>query len=202
LWFFISPAYQRPKKFWENRTFSQYFASFLKINARKQFQALSQPFTRLSTVIDRQITPQFTTFQQPINPSQQVIHRVFLRRQIVTFTASGSTISIPQNLWQNLATSVRNACPRGRMPQGQTDWPRTLVDPIDLMSEVTMNSTVCLLTELPESLHGALKTYLDRHPEWDQDRAIAAALSLFLMQNNNDGNAARVYLNTLFSEAV
>ena len=55
-----------------------------------------------------------------------------------------------------------------------------------------MNSNVCLLTELPESLHGALKTYLDRHPEWDQDRAIAAALSLFLMQNNNDGNAARV----------
>jgi hypothetical protein len=70
------------------------------------------------------------------------------------------------------------------------------------MSEVTMNSNVCLLTELPESLHGALKTYLDRHPEWDQDRTIAAALSLFLMQNSNDGNAARVYLNTLFTEAA
>jgi Protein of unknown function (DUF2811) len=71
-----------------------------------------------------------------------------------------------------------------------------------MMSLATMNSTVCLLTEMPESLHGALKTYLDRHPEWDQDRAIAAALSLFLMQNNNDGNAARVYLNTLFTEAA
>lgn len=70
------------------------------------------------------------------------------------------------------------------------------------MSVVKMNSTVCLLAELPESLHGALKLYLDRHPEWDQDRAIAAALSLFLMQNNNDGNAARVYLDTLFSEAA
>jgi hypothetical protein len=71
-----------------------------------------------------------------------------------------------------------------------------------MMSVATMNSTVCLLTEMPESLHGALKTYLDRHPEWDQDRAIAAALSLFLMQNNNDGSAARVYLNTLFTEAA
>jgi hypothetical protein len=68
------------------------------------------------------------------------------------------------------------------------------------MSLVIMNSTVCLLAELPESLHGALKRYLDRHPEWDQDRAIAAALSLFLMQNNNDGNAARIYLDTLFRE--
>ncbi len=63
-----------------------------------------------------------------------------------------------------------------------------------------MNPTVCLLAELPESLHGALKGYLDRHPDWDQDRAIAAALSLFLMQNNRDRNAARVYLDTLFGE--
>jgi hypothetical protein len=70
------------------------------------------------------------------------------------------------------------------------------------MSITAMNSTVCLLTELPESLHGALKTYLDRHPEWDQDRTIAAALSLFLMQNSSDGNAARVYLNTMFSETA
>jgi hypothetical protein len=72
---------------------------------------------------------------------------------------------------------------------------------IELMS-VIMNSTVCLLAELPESLHSALKGYLDGHPEWDQDRAIAAALSLFLMQNNNDRNAARVYLDTLFTEAA
>ena len=65
-----------------------------------------------------------------------------------------------------------------------------------------LNSQISIVTEIPESLHGSLKTYLDRHPEWDQDRAMAAALSLFLMQNNSDGNAARVYLNTLFSEAA
>jgi hypothetical protein len=65
-----------------------------------------------------------------------------------------------------------------------------------------MNSNVCLLAELPESLHTALKRYLDRHPEWDQDRAIAAALSLFLMQNNSDTNASRVYLDTMFGEAA
>jgi hypothetical protein len=65
-----------------------------------------------------------------------------------------------------------------------------------------MNSTVSLLAELPESLHTALKRYLDGHPEWDQDRAITAALSLFLMQNGNESNAARVYLDTLFGHSV
>jgi hypothetical protein len=134
---FCASGCQSPKKFRGNRTFSQYFASFLEIIARKQFQVLSRSFHPLSTVPDRQITPQFTTFQQPPNPSQQVIHRVFLRRQIVTFIGSGSTISIPTNLWQNLATSVRNACPDAGQPQEQTDSPRTLVEPIDLMSEVT-----------------------------------------------------------------
>jgi hypothetical protein len=76
-------------------------------------------------------------------------------------------------------------------------YPSLLNDECDCM-----NSTVCLLAELPESLHCALRGYLDRHPDWDQDRAIAAALSLFLMQNNTDRNAARVYLDTLFGEPV
>jgi hypothetical protein len=65
-----------------------------------------------------------------------------------------------------------------------------------------LNSQISIVTEIPEALHSSLSVYLDRHPEWDQDRAMAAALSLFLMQNNSDGNAARVYLNTLFSEAA
>lgn len=71
-----------------------------------------------------------------------------------------------------------------------------------------MNSTVSILAEIPEDLHQSLKTYLDGHPTWDQDRVFAAALSLFLLQNNNadepvrDGQnyraCARVYLETLF----
>jgi hypothetical protein len=62
--------------------------------------------------------------------------------------------------------------------------------------------TISLQIEIPENLYDSLQTYLGKSPEWDQDRAMAAALSLFLMQNGNDGNAARVYLNTLFSEAA
>jgi Protein of unknown function (DUF2811) len=70
-----------------------------------------------------------------------------------------------------------------------------------------MNSNVSILAEIPEELHLSLKSYLETHPNWDQDRVFAAALSLFLLQNNHGQNTessqnyracARVYLETLF----
>lgn len=70
-----------------------------------------------------------------------------------------------------------------------------------------MNPTVSILAEIPEELHQSLKDYLETHPNWDQDRVFAAALSLFLLQNNNGQTTeasqnyracARVYLETLF----
>jgi hypothetical protein len=70
-----------------------------------------------------------------------------------------------------------------------------------------MNATVSILTEIPEELHQSLKSYLETHPNWDQDRVFAAALSLFLLQNGsgkvteaspNYRACARVYLETLF----
>lgn len=62
-----------------------------------------------------------------------------------------------------------------------------------------MNATVSILAEIPESLQEALKSYLEAHPDWDQDRVLTAALSLFLLQNGDgDRRAARVYLETLF----
>ena len=45
-----------------------------------------------------------------------------------------------------------------------------------------MTSTIALMAELPETLHEALTQYVEKHPDWNQDRAIAAALSLFLHQ--------------------
>jgi predicted TPR repeat methyltransferase len=62
-----------------------------------------------------------------------------------------------------------------------------------------MRAMVNILTEIPEELYESLKSYLETHPEWDQDRVFAAALSLFLLQNGeNDRRAAKVYLDTLF----
>ena len=66
-----------------------------------------------------------------------------------------------------------------------------------------MIATVSILAEIPEALHETLQSYLASHPDWDQDRVFAAALSLFLIQNGDcDRRAARVYLDTLFNHAA
>ncbi len=73
-----------------------------------------------------------------------------------------------------------------------------------------MNPAVSILAEIPEELHKSLKNYLETHPSWDQDRVFAAALSLFLLQNNGEQTSessqnyracARVYLETLFQQS-
>ncbi|OUL36176.1 hypothetical protein BV372_08185 [Nostoc sp. T09] len=62
-----------------------------------------------------------------------------------------------------------------------------------------MNATVSILTEIPEVLHDCLKDYLEQHPDWDENRVLTAAVSLFLLQNaDGDRRVAQVYLETLF----
>ncbi len=72
-----------------------------------------------------------------------------------------------------------------------------------------MKSAVSILAEIPEEIHQSLKSYLESHPNWDQDRVFAAALSLFLLQNNSSETpdssqnyraCAKVYLETLFQQ--
>lgn len=73
-----------------------------------------------------------------------------------------------------------------------------------------MNPTVSILAEIPEALHQSLTDYLETHPNWDQDRVFAAALSQFLLQTGegqspreaeNYRACARVYLETLFEQS-
>jgi hypothetical protein len=64
-----------------------------------------------------------------------------------------------------------------------------------------MNAPNSIFTEIPETLHESLKSYLESHPDWDQTRVLTAALSLFLLQNgDSDRSCARVYLETLFHQ--
>jgi hypothetical protein len=46
-----------------------------------------------------------------------------------------------------------------------------------------MNTSISILTEIPESLHQSLRQYLDDHPTWDQDRVFTAALAFFLLEH-------------------
>ena len=70
-----------------------------------------------------------------------------------------------------------------------------------------MKTKISILAEIPEEIHESLQDYLETHPNWDQDRVFAAALSLFLLQNGtskvtqtseNYRACAQVYLETLF----
>ena len=72
-----------------------------------------------------------------------------------------------------------------------------------------MKTAVSIFADIPEELHQSLKCYLETHPEWDQDRVFAAAISLFLLQNSGELESetsknyracARVYLETLFQQ--
>jgi hypothetical protein len=73
-----------------------------------------------------------------------------------------------------------------------------------------MNPSISLLVEIPEILHESLRNYLELRPDWDQDRVITAALSLFLLQNQaesapeklNHRQASRIYLDALFKRPI
>lgn len=58
-------------------------------------------------------------------------------------------------------------------------------------------------TNIPEHLFGSMAGFIDTHPEWNQDRVMTAALSLFLMQNGtSDQTVSRTYFDTLTTPAV
>lgn len=76
-----------------------------------------------------------------------------------------------------------------------------------LEGNVAVKTNINLSTEIPQELHESLQRYLEEHPSWDQDRVLAAALSLFLLQNSQNKveknpqtyrSCAQVYLETLF----
>jgi hypothetical protein len=59
-----------------------------------------------------------------------------------------------------------------------------------------MSPTISLLTELPETLHSELAQYIEKNPDWDQDRAISVAISLFLHQGPSEELITPVVLET------
>lgn len=69
---------------------------------------------------------------------------------------------------------------------------------------VMHTTTISLLAEIPEGLHQAVAQYLENHPNWDQDRLFAAALSLFLLQTSETADQGKVYpdLEALFRQSV
>ena len=65
-----------------------------------------------------------------------------------------------------------------------------------------MNEPISMVAEIQPPVAAAIAAYLDSHREWDCDRLVNAALSLFLLQNSNPDNTelARVYLEAVFGD--
>jgi len=64
-----------------------------------------------------------------------------------------------------------------------------------------MSATVSISIKIPHTLHEPVKGYLAAHPDWDEERLLAAAVSLFLLQNGDeDRQVSRVYLDTIFQQ--
>ena len=63
-----------------------------------------------------------------------------------------------------------------------------------------MQTTVSHIVELQEPLHDQVARFLDLHPEWDVDRFFNAAVSEFLLRNQEGSNqAAKIYVEQMFA---
>ncbi len=97
-------------------------------------------------------------------------------------------------------------CPGSLTEVAPSKAARSTIASTETMGFGMKNAYVSLLAEIPQELHESLKSYLDAHPSWDQDRVFAAALSLFLLQDGSrvsfDSPAyrdcSRVYLESVF----
>ena len=65
-----------------------------------------------------------------------------------------------------------------------------------------LDSKICLMIEIPEVLHGSVQQFLDARPDWDQERVMQAAVSLFLMQmpeTRDRVTASQMYVKSMVS---
>ena len=54
-------------------------------------------------------------------------------------------------------------------------------------------------TEIPKPIQEAMKTFIEKHPNWDQYRLLQAALAGFLIQNGISSRLiTRLYIGNMF----
>ena len=64
----------------------------------------------------------------------------------------------------------------------------------------TEQSVISFFSDVPKPIREAMKTFLKKHPTWDQHRLMKVALAGFLVQHGKDSRSiTRIYLENLFS---
>ena len=79
---------------------------------------------------------------------------------------------------------------------------------IDFMEETSLiqsseslesEDTISFQTKIPKQIQQAMKSYIDKHPNWDQYRLLQAALAGFLIQNGISSRLiTRLYIGNMF----
>lgn len=63
---------------------------------------------------------------------------------------------------------------------------------------------ISTVIDIPETLHSAVRKYLDKRPDWNQERVMAAALGMFLIQQSQESNpeVLRTFLSAMLPEVA
>ncbi len=74
------------------------------------------------------------------------------------------------------------------------------VDSKQVPEAVSKDQMVSFYAELPSDLQVAMRSFIERYPNWDQYRLVKAALAGFLVQNGcNSRPITRLYVGNMFS---
>ncbi len=71
---------------------------------------------------------------------------------------------------------------------------------IEQRGESNAEQVVSFQSDVPIGLQDAMKSFIERYPNWDQYRLIQAALAGFLVQNGVESRSiTRLYIGNMFS---
>ena len=77
--------------------------------------------------------------------------------------------------------------------------PQRVGQPRETGDGMDHEGVVSLTAVVPEALLASMRSFIERHPNWDQYRLVQAALAGFLVQNGLESRAVtRYYLANLF----
>ena len=70
---------------------------------------------------------------------------------------------------------------------------------IQSLGVLESEDVISFQTEIPKPIQEAMKTFIEKHPNWDQYRLLQAALAGFLIQNGISSRLiTRLYIGNMF----
>ena len=85
----------------------------------------------------------------------------------------------------------------------ESQFPKRKKNLASLESNITMNSIVSFISEVPEPIKMSMEGFIENHPNWDQYRFIQAAVARFLIQHGIESRSiTRIYIDNVFPKKL